>query len=207
MPGYSVEWKHKAPATVLNKESVLKHHVIEPIVTKGLRTLPTPAVKWTSPALKAVNQYHSKNVMLTHIASGAKKPAVTTAIISQNPKGQPHFYTGDEQEDDHARKSLVYGILSLGSPATGFLIMLGIVLSVGSTLANPAGYALAIFIVSCAGGLTFAVLALISGFLAINEINADPDTYSGKGEAITGMVLAIVALLGFVGYIVVRLLS
>lgn len=119
-------------------------------------------------------------------------------------KSQPQFFTGDEQEDDHARKSLIYGILSLASPAATFLIMFGIVLSVGGTLAKPATYAAAIFVLGCAGGLVFALFAIINGFIAIQEINAAPDTYVGKGDAVLGILLAALVPIGLAAYLVIR---
>ena len=84
--------------------------------------------------------------------------------------------------------------------------MLGIVLSVGGTLATPATYALGIFIAGCAGGLLFALFAIISGFIAIKEINAEPDTYNGTGDAVLGIILAALAPMGIAAYLLIRFL-
>lgn len=211
MPGYLVEWNHKSLKTNATKEPVIVRNtaspLIEPIAAKELNIIPAPAVKWSAPArLKPVNIIHHKKIVSTHIATNSNVVMTSVSAINQVDKGQPHFYTGDEQEDDHARKSLIYGILSLGCPAAGFLILLGLVLSVGTTLATPPTYALVIFLLGCTGGLLFAIFAIINGFLAINEINAQPDTYSGTGEAITGMLLAALVPIGIAAYLLIRFL-
>jgi hypothetical protein len=205
MSGYSVNWGHKAPKTTIPKEQpVIVHNVIspqlQPISTNVISTISTPAKKWRIPAqLKTIPLSQIKNIHSSHVTSTSMVSSPTKVD-----KGQPQFFTGDEQEDDHARKSLIYGILSLGSPAAAFLIMFGIVLSVGGTLAKPAGYAVAIFLLGCAGGLVFAITAIINGFIAIQEINAAPDTYIGKGDAVLGILLAALVPIGIVGYLVVR---
>jgi hypothetical protein len=211
MPGYSVNWGHKNPKKISTKEAVTTRNSIlpqlQPIAPKELSIITAPAEKWTVPnRLKPIPVFHTKSISYNHITANSK---VTIPIYSgpaKVDKGQPQFFTGDEQEDDHARKSLVYGILSLGLPAIGFLIMLGIVLSVGSTLANPVTYAVIIFIAGCAGGLIFALFAIINGFLAIKEINSEPDTYNGTGDAVLGMILAALVPIGIAAYLLVRFL-
>jgi hypothetical protein len=48
------------------------------------------------------------------------------------------------------------------------------------------------------------IAALITGFLAIRNINADPNTYGGKGLAIAGMICGgIFLLIGVVYYILI----
>ena len=210
MPGYSVNWEHKNKKIKSTKEPVIAHNSILPqlqtIAPKELSVISTPAEKWAVPArLKPLPAFHTKDIVSNHIGVTSK---ITIPIISSPTKvgGQPQFFTGDEQEDDHARKSLVFGILSLASPVIGFLIMLGIVLSVGGTLATAATYAIAIFIAGCAGGLLFALFAIINGFLAIKEINAEPDTYNGTGDAVLGIILAALVPLGIAAYLLIRFL-
>lgn len=82
--------------------------------------------------------------------------------------------------------------------------MIGIVLSIGGTLASAPTYAIVLFALGCAGGIAFAIVALINGFIAIQEINAAPDTYTGKGDAILGMILAALVPIGLIAYLVVR---
>ena len=207
--GYSVNWGRKAPKKITAKEPVIARNTIvpqlKPIPTKGISILTTPTKKWTVPAhLKPVNTLQSKNISSNHIAANPKVPIPVVSGPPKVDKGDPQFFTGDEQEDDHAKKSLVFGVLSLASPAATFLIMLGIVLSVGGTLAKPATYALAIFLLGCAGGLAFAIVAIISGFIALQEINAAPDTYVGTGDAILGMILAALIPIGIAAYLMVR---
>lgn len=204
--GYSVNWKHSAPKTIAAKEPVIASNTIEPIAIKELNTIATPAVKWTLPGVKQVTVSHTKNIATNHIASVSKEPVIISSPPKQEIKGQPQFFTGDEQEDDYARKSLVDGLLSLGMPAIAFLIMFGIVLSIGGTLATAPVYAIGIMVLGCALGLVFGVSAIINGFHAIKEINAQPDTYTGKGEAITGMALSLILPLAIVAYFLIRFL-
>lgn len=197
--GYSVNWKHKAPKTVMNKEPVIVQNTIKPSLTTLDRKQPSaitiPAEKLMTPArVIPVELLHSKHTLSNHTISASKDPITNATTITQGDK--PRFFTGDEQEDDHASKALTDGILSLGSPAAGFLILVGIVLSIGTTIGAAPGYAFGIFGAFCALGLFFAVMAIIQGFTAINEINASPDTYSGKGDAVLGIILAVLLPLG-----------
>ena len=209
MPGYSVNWRHKAPKTESAKEPAFDRNItvtqLQPTQSKELNTIPTPAEKWTIPApLKSVNAHHLKNITSTHIATNSTTTATVVNAPEKVDKGQPKFFTGDEQEDDHAKKSLVFGVLSLSIPAAAFLIMLGIILSVGGTLAKPATYAVVIFALGCAIGFVFAIFAIINGFIAINEINAAPDTYSGKGDAVLGIILALLVPIGLSTFLLLR---
>jgi len=208
MPGYSVNWGHKAPKTIQANESVIARNTIipqpEPLEIKQVSTITATSKKWTALAkIKQNNAVQSKKRILNHIASNTKALSSSPTKVE---KGQPQFFTGDEQEDDHARKSLVFGILSLGSPAATFLIMFGIVISVGGTLAKPVAYAAVIFALGCAGGLVFAIVAIINGIIAIREINAEPDTYVGTGDAILGMLLAALVPIGLATYLLLRFL-
>jgi len=46
----------------------------------------------------------------------------------------------------------------------------------------------------CCGGPLFAVLGIIFSAVGLSQINKNPALYSGKGMAITGLVLSIVGL-------------
>ena len=221
MSGYSIEWRHRAPKTIIKRvpdiapaNGITSIHntptlTSEPTPAKGLSKKTTPIVKWRlSSHSKSTTGVHPNNSTSTYsISSSSSKMSTTSvSVILQDDKKKPVFFTGDEQEDDHARKSLVYGILSLAIPAAAFLIMWGIMLSIGGTLAYPLAYTVVIFSVGCAFGLVFAVLAFIQGIAAINEINADPDTYTGKTEAIWGMILAALAPITLAAFLLIRYL-
>jgi len=222
MPGYSVEWRHKTPnpiAIVPTREPVMfannsvstkqqsETALPEPIIVTGSKNKPTPSMKWASAGqTKQTYTLHNKPTTYISISSNTKAAITTNTAIQQGDKNKPVFFTGDEQEDDYARKSLTDGILALGFPAATFLVMFAIALSVGETLASAPAYAVAIFILGCVAGLFFAVLAFINGFRAINEINGDPDTYSGKGDAILGMILGALAPIGIAVYLLIRYL-
>lgn len=203
MHGYSVNWGHKIPQITITKKPVIVHNVIsslQSISVKEMSTVNLHDVKWNVTArIKTINSFHSKKINSNRVTSSPMISAPTKLE-----KGQPQFFTGDEQENDHAKKSLVFGILSLASPAVTFLIMFGIVLSVGGTLAKPATYAAVIFALGCAGGLVFAMIAIINGFIAIHEINAAPDTYVGKGDALLGIIFGALVSIGMAAYLLVR---
>lgn len=220
MPGYSIEWKHKAPKPIVANESVSSINKtpsiprnISPIAAQTIHTkeidkkvaltLPDNSAIFSNSGIKELSvnprTYSSKKSSST----GASEIDTTLQKIS---KQHPHFFTGDEEEDEYAHKSLVDGILALASPAAAFLIMLGIALSVGETIATAPAYAVIIFALGCAAGLVFALFAFINGFIGINEINAQPDTYTGTGDAVLGMILAALEPLGIIAYFLIRAL-
>lgn len=216
MPGYSVEWGHKTPKSTIAKTN---QPTVKPIV-KGTQTVSIPSttiavkkvnsqatstVKWKLPAAAETSvSLHPQKSELNHIASNSQKSITSTNTVKESVNGKPVFYTGDEEQDDNARKSMVYGILSLGIPAITFLIMLGIALSVGDTLAEAPAYALTIFAIGCLGGIIFGVFAIIDGFIAISEIHAQPDTFSGTGQAVTGIILGAMGAIAAAVYLAIK---
>ena len=48
--------------------------------------------------------------------------------------------------------------------------------------------------VICCYGLPFNGIAVITGFIAISQIDKAPDTMTGKGMAIAGIVLGVVSI-------------
>lgn len=115
--GYSIEWKHKTPAVIVNKEATVANNgtssQIERIPVKQIgSTITSPAEKLTAPKLKTYNPIHPKNITSSRVASNAKAPISNAVTINQGDKDKPRFYTGDEQEDDHASKAY-YLVFSL----------------------------------------------------------------------------------------------
>ena len=51
---------------------------------------------------------------------------------------------------------------------------------------------ISVFAVCCAGGILFGLPGAIVGFIAMRNVDANPNRYSGCGMAIAGMVLGIV---------------
>lgn len=49
--------------------------------------------------------------------------------------------------------------------------------------------------VICCYGLPFNVLAIIMGFIAVGQIDKSPDTMTGRGMAIAGIVTGVVSLI------------
>jgi len=51
-----------------------------------------------------------------------------------------------------------------------------------------------VFSFCCYAGLLFGPIGLITGFVAMNNVNKNPDIYDGKGLAIAGMIISGVGL-------------
>lgn len=215
LPGYSIEWRHKAPKPVpviAQKETIKQPAFKLPAVVlqSAPETREHTAITFPSFKKYIASVFTEQPGTIHHMISTCNRIAISSKTkitpIDTTLKKKPVFYTGDEQEDDYARKSLIDGILSLAIPAATFLIMFAIALSLGETLANAAGYAVVIFIIGCIIGLFFSVLAFINGFLGINEIDANSDIYTGRGEAVLGMILGGLAVLGAIAYLAIRFL-
>jgi hypothetical protein len=196
MPGYSVEWGHKAPKTIVRKEPALVHNTIshsQPVAAKGPNNVSgnSSCKEVAVMPLKHASAFHPKNISSNSIESSTKKIMSLAPNVAQSDTTHLQFFTGDEQLDDHARKSLIYGLFAWGFAILGYLVLFVIVVSTGASLASPVTYAIVIFLIGCAIGIVFAVLALIQGITALNEINSQSDLYYGKGDAFGGMALAI----------------
>lgn len=54
---------------------------------------------------------------------------------------------------------------------------------------------ISMFLVCCAGGIWLGLPAAIVGFIAMRNVDSNPNRYGGRGMAIGGMVLGIVTFL------------
>lgn len=63
------------------------------------------------------------------------------------------------------------------------------------------------FLVCCAGGVWLGLPAAIVGFIAMRNIDANPQKYTGRGMAIGGMVLGIVTFLASLLFLIFGQLS
>ena len=55
---------------------------------------------------------------------------------------------------------------------------------------------LGILLWCCYGGLPFGIAAIVTGYLGYQNVNQNPQFYSGRGMAIAGMILGAVSLVG-----------
>jgi hypothetical protein len=207
MPGYSVNWTHKTPNTLVQKTPCISGNITgrntpEKIVPKGLLFINSPVEN--PEQLKHLNNFQYKNIAGNKAPAFATEPKSFTLSLKPPAKDSTHFFTGDEQEDDNARKSLIFGLLSIGFPIFGYLILFVIVISTGTLLANPVTYAIYIFLASCVTGMVFAILGLIKGFTALSEIYSSPDLYTGKGKATIGIILSAVLILSIAAYFLIH---
>ncbi len=210
MSGYSLDWGHKTPKTFANKipdatRPVIAHNQLVKLPTNKVNQIPENDEKWTAPA--------NINTLKTHVVGKetsnqslpiTKEPVSFAHTVMPIDTNNPHFFTGDEQGDDHARHSLTFGILSLAIPALAYIILFVIAISSGGTFTNPLTYAIIIFLLSLLAGLTFSVLAYIQGLMAIKEINSNPDIYEGKGQAVWGIILASILPVLIATYFIIR---
>jgi hypothetical protein len=66
---------------------------------------------------------------------------------------------------------------------------------------------ISVFLVCCAGGIWLGLPAAIVGFIGMKNIENNPTKYSGRGMAITGMVLGIVTFLASLFFLIFGQLS
>ncbi|NOT47864.1 MAG: DUF4190 domain-containing protein [Acidobacteria bacterium] len=63
----------------------------------------------------------------------------------------------------------------------------------------------------CSSGFILSPAALVTGFIALNQIKKDPQLYSGKGFALGGIITAaiflVIYLVIIIGYLIAALLS
>jgi hypothetical protein len=209
MPGYSVDWRSKAPKTIAKKESAEKrnlsvHNATEPVIAKESGGIsPASTEDENLKPIKPLRLSKDNNFTSYHISSYTKE---TTAIPNAAPgdTNRALFFTGEEQLNEQARRSLLYGGLAWGFTALGYLTLVVIVFSTGGALGNPITYAIILFLVGCAVGLFFAVFAAIRGFQGFHEVNAQPDLYYGKTNAVFGIILAFLLSAAMISYFAVK---
>ena len=59
----------------------------------------------------------------------------------------------------------------------------------------------------CYGGIPLGAAALVTGYLGLKNINENPQTFGGRGLAIAGIVMGVIALLISVGVFLAAILS
>ena len=210
LPGYSLNWGHKAPKTVATKEAIPANHNISPIqpqkiTTKELHKPPSPKSSFTSEVKTNFSTtFRAANKIANHLIPLSKEPISFAHTVMPSDTANPKFFTGDEQEDDHSRRSLTYGILSAAIPAFTYIVLYVIALSSGGAFTTSLTIAVGVFLIGVLIGLLFSVLTYIQGIKAIKEINESPDIYTGKGEAIWGMVLASILPILMIVYLIIK---
>lgn len=66
---------------------------------------------------------------------------------------------------------------------------------------------LGMLLMCCYGGIPFGVGALITGYLALNNINREPMIYGGRGMAIGGMITGVIGLLCTLVFIIIAIVA
>ena len=89
-----------------------------------------------------------------------------------------------------------YQVSSYGTPRDQTLPTVSLVLAIISC-----------FLVCCAGGVWLGLPAAIVGFIAMRNIDSNPQKYTGRGMAIGGMVIGIITFLASVLFLIFGQLS
>ena len=89
-----------------------------------------------------------------------------------------------------------FGMAAYGKTNDQTLATISLVLSIVS-----------LFLVCCAGGIWLGLPAAIVGFIAMRNVDSNPGKYAGRGMAIAGMILGIVALMASVLFLIFSRLS
>ena len=89
-----------------------------------------------------------------------------------------------------------YGIAGYGAARDQTLATVSLVLGI-----------ISVFLVCCFGGIFLGVPAAVVGFIAMRNIETNPNKYTGRGMAIAGMVLGIVTFLASVFFLIFGQLS
>lgn len=66
---------------------------------------------------------------------------------------------------------------------------------------------LGILLACCYGGIPLGAGALITGYLALNQINREPMIYSGRGMALGGLITGAIGLITTVFWVIIVLVS
>jgi hypothetical protein len=89
-----------------------------------------------------------------------------------------------------------YGMSGFAVPKDQMLAMISLGMGVVSIVS-----------VCCFGGILLGLPAAIVGFIAMKNVDTNPAKYTGRGMAITGMVIGIVTFLATVLFLIVGQLS
>lgn len=89
-----------------------------------------------------------------------------------------------------------YGIAGYGAPRDQTLATVSLVMGI-----------ISVFVVCCFGGIWLGLPAAIVGFIAMRNVETNPNKYTGRGMAIAGMVLGIVTFFASVFFLIFGQLS
>ncbi len=66
---------------------------------------------------------------------------------------------------------------------------------------------LSFVLICCWGGFPLGIVAVITGYLGMNNANSDPVKYGGRGMAIAGLILGIVSILSSIVYVIFAIIG
>lgn len=89
-----------------------------------------------------------------------------------------------------------YGIAGYGTPRDQTLATISLVMGI-----------ISVVLVCCGFGILLGLPAAIVGFIAMRNVETNPDKYTGRGMAIAGMVLGIVTFIASVFFLIFGQLS
>jgi len=198
MSGYAVNWVNKTPkAADLNKQNTAS-------ISNNSSILTQAAIQRHIASLPIMNEaYLGTSNWMNSLRNGSKP---LYADFNSKSKRTISFINPIDSSNNkkeiciQAKRSLRDGILSVAIPIAAVIVGVGF-----ASLSAPAaagallstGDILAFFFIFFAivAGVILWTLAIINGIRALHKINKEPEEYTGRGKAITGMLFPLLLII------------
>ncbi len=201
LPGFSINWKHGAPKTIVNKNNAPEHsnhnHFHPAIIAAKPMNILTedPLPDLVIPTHFETFHISGNNNLLKNTSFSKQKESLANPLTEQNNlSGDPIAHEDSNKEVcSQAKASSHLGMF-------GFtLILLSVSVWLGLTIIRNSGglcatakLANTILISAGIAGGILGLLAIIFGIIALHKIHAEEGKYTGTGKAISGMVFALI---------------
>lgn len=199
LPGYSINWNHKAPKTIISGSFVSSRNNYYNHSSATIAANPPELIqeKQTVNTDVPITPKHSNIFRFVKKASTISSSQSLTSPTSskENSSVEPPPSHSDKEVCKQSKVSMHSGMYSLS--VTFFTLMIGLILIVArnsGALWVSASLASGVIIGGAISGGALGILALVFGIIAIHKINKESDVLTGKGKAVTGMVFASILL-------------
>lgn len=199
LPGFSVNWNHKAPNTVTPKnlftsKVATNRNSIKTIVTKQLTIAVTSPLNNFKLKNGFVNFpfYHSNKIRAGRVFQSKSEPVISQSN-GESPANAPSNDGSGKETCKQSKVSMHSGMyaLTLTLSSTVIWLMLIVLKNIGMAWAT-ASLAGAVLIGGVVSGGSLGVLAIVFGVIALHKINKDKELLTGKKKAVTGIVFATI---------------
>lgn len=212
LPGFSVNWNHRAPKTCVNKNTKLARNYTNHYRTTSIAAKPlsiateNPLDNFVIPyPLKTTPVFQPKITHTNHTLTTSNEPLLSSQKLSTDLSIDPPTHENPTKEVcQQAKVSQHTGMLSL--TLTLFLFAVGLMLIVvknSGGLWATSNLTSAVFIGGAAMGGVLGLIAIIFGIVALHKIHMEQALYSGTGKAVTGIVFACI-LFGILALIFIK---